>query len=329
MSRRIAYALGIVALLVLVAALLLVRNRDGALDTVAVTTGTIDVTIQTVGTVQAVNAEVVRASTGGVIETLGVRSGDVILAGDIIAILDQAPFTRAIGDAQAQLIQAEFALQLAEHRTEIEPDNEDRRFEALAAADRVERAERAVADARQQQRRSVVLSARGGTVLEVQVRVGDAIGANQPVARVAFSDDFRLVADVDEIDLPNVGEDAPVRFRLDAYPATEIEGRVDQTAPIARQQGGATVFATTILFEVPASIDVRPGMNADVTIVTDAREGVLLIPERALRTIGDRSFVEVVVGGDVVEREVTLGYRGQGQVEIVAGLAEGDRVVLR
>jgi multidrug efflux pump subunit AcrA (membrane-fusion protein) len=137
-----------------------------------------------------------------------------------------------------------------------------------------------------------------------------------------------LVADVDELDLPNVGVGAVVRFRLDAFPATEIEGRVVSTAPQARQQGGATVFPTTIEFDAPDDLDIRPGMNADATIVTAERAGVLIIPERALTTVGERVFVDVLVDGDVEEREVTLGYRGGGQVEVVDGLAEGDEVLL-
>jgi multidrug efflux pump subunit AcrA (membrane-fusion protein) len=56
---------------------------------------------------------------------------------------------------------------------------------------------------------------------------------------------------------------------------------------------------------------------------------VLLIPEAALRTVGDRSFVVVVTGDGTEEREVELGYRGSGRVEIVSGLVEGERVVIR
>jgi multidrug efflux pump subunit AcrA (membrane-fusion protein) len=69
-------------------------------------------------------------------------------------------------------------------------------------------------------------------------------------------------------------------------------------------------------------------MNADVTITTASRDNVLLIPERALKTVGDRSYVTVRTRGGEDEREVTLGYRSNGQVEVVDGLAEGDVVVL-
>jgi RND family efflux transporter MFP subunit len=327
-SRRI--VLGIIALVAVSAILfLVVRGRDGETETAIAQRGSIDVTIQTVGTIQVPNAPIVRASIGGVIAELGTSAGDRVTAGDILAVLDLEPLERAVTDAENQLVQAEFALQLAEYRASQNPVDRSLQFEVLAAGERVSRAERAVADAERARRSAVIVAPVDGTVIEVQVRRGDAVGQNQPVARIATPNDMRLVADVDELDLPNVSPGAVVRIRLDAYPATELEGQVLSTAPIARQQGGTTVFATTVTFAVPDDLDVRPGMNADVTIVTDARDDILLIPERALRTVGNRSYVEVDAGTEIIEREVTLGYRGQGQVEVVAGLSDGERVVLR
>ncbi|HBY44809.1 MAG TPA: hypothetical protein DEG70_00940 [Chloroflexi bacterium] len=69
-------------------------------------------------------------------------------------------------------------------------------------------------------------------------------------------------------------------------------------------------------------------MNADVTIVTASRQNVLLIPQRALKTVGDRSFVTVRTPQGNTDREVILGYRSQGNVEVVSGLTDGEVVVL-
>ena len=120
-----------------------------------------------------------------------------------------------------------------------------------------------------------------------------------------------------------------MRVRLDSFPATEIEGSVIRTSPQAVQRGGATLFPADVRITVPDDLDIRPGMNADVTIVTDLRENVLLVPERALRTVGRRAFVEVERDGEFNEVEVILGYRSGGVAEVVSGLEEGDRVRLR
>jgi RND family efflux transporter MFP subunit len=326
--RRAILTVGLVLILA-VALVFFVRGRERAPETAIAQRGSIDVTIQTVGTVQIPDAPVVRARAGGVVAELGVAAGDRVAAGDILIVLEQEAFDRGVLDAENLRTQAEYALQLAELRAAANPDDEALRFDVLSAADRLERAERAVSDAERARRDSIVVAPSDGVVVEVQVRRGDAVGQNQVVARITSPADFRLVADVDEPDLPNVRTGAEARIRLDAFPATELTGEVLSTAPLARQQGGATVFATTIAFVPDDSLDIRPGMNADVTIVTEAREGVLLIPDRALRTVGERSFVEVQTANGTVEREVTLGYRGLGQVEVVQGLSEGERVVLR
>jgi len=307
----------------------LFAGRDEERRTAVVERGSLDVTIQTVGTLQATGATTVRSVQGGLVDTLGAEPGDIVSAGDIVVLLDIEPFDRAVQIAERELEQAEFALQSAEQQASDDSGNAEIALDVLGAAERVERATVAVSDAVEARRNAAVVSPRAGTVIEILVREGDAIGANQPVARIASLADLSVIADVDELDLPNVNPGAEARFRLDAFPATELTGTVVSTAPQARQQGGATVFATEITFEPPDDLDIRPGMNADVTIVTAAREDVLLIPESALRTVGDRSFVVVETTDSTEEREVELGYRGSGRVEVVSGLTDGERIVLR
>jgi RND family efflux transporter MFP subunit len=329
MSRSWLLAAVAAVTIVVAAGIWYVSQRGDEQTTAVVERGAIDVTIQTVGTLQATGAATIRASEAGSIEEMGAETGDIVDAGDILVLLDIEPFDRAVQNADRELEQAEFALQAAELQAAVDNPTSELRLEVLSAAARVERAQTALSEATEARRAAVITSPRAGTVVEVLVRVGDVISANQPVARIATPDDLTVVADVDELDLPNVVPGAEARFRLDAFPASEVTGQVVSTAPQARQQGGATVFTTEITFNPPDGLDIRPGMNVDVTIVTAAREDVLLIPEAALRTVGDRSFVVVESGGDGEEREVELGYRGGGKVEIVAGLTEGERVVLR
>lgn len=303
-------------------------QRGSDVLTAAVTRGSIDVTIQTVGTIQATGAAVVRPGASGTIDTLGVEAGDVVTEGDVVAILGREPFQEALDSAESTLERAEYALQLAESRSAVSPDDEGLRLEALSAARQVDDARRAVDKARETLDSTVVLAPATGTIIELSVRVGDTVTQAQPLARIAGPSDFQLVADVDELDLPNVAPGAAVTFRLDAYPERELAGTVRSTAVQARVQGGATVFATTIDFEPPSDLDIRPGMNADITIVTASRENVLLIPERALKTVGDRSFVTVRTRQGAEDREVILGYRSHGEVEVVDGLTEGDVVII-
>lgn len=305
------------------------QGRGDEQQTARVTEGSLDVTIQTTGVLYAANPALVRSPSGALIDVLGVRVGDVVAQGDIIAILAQEPFDDAVRDATRGLERAEFALQLAESRLANDSGNADLRLAAVSASEDVTRARRSVDDAEQARRDSVVLSPIDGVVVELNVRAGDGVGAQQQIARVVAPQELELRASVDELDMPNVAPGAAVRFRPDAFPASEIEGVVSRIAPQGRNQNGATVFDVTITFTTPDDVPLRPETNAEVTITTASRDQVLLIPERALRTVGDRVFVDVVREGDTVEQEISVGYRGNGQVEVVNGLSLGDEVVLR
>ena len=303
-------------------------QRGANLETAVATRGSLDVTIQTVGTIQATGARAVRPVVSGVIAEVGVKAGDTVQQGDVIALLDRAPFDNALSNAHSTLTQAEYALQEAEGRAAASPDDTGLKLDALGATQRVRDAQRAVDAAQRALDSSAILAPTEGQIIELSVNIGDPINQQQTIARIASPSDLRLVADVDELDLPNVEINADVTFRLDAFPDRELTGTVQSTAPQARMQGGATIFSTTITYEPPGDLDIRPGMNADVTIVTARRENVLIIPERALQTIGERSFVTVRVNGKNESREVILGFRSAGQVEVVQGLSDNDVVVL-
>ncbi len=301
---------------------------DDEEETYTVSRGSIDVTIQTIGKVQSTSSTTVRSAVAGEVEIVAVEAGDVVAAGDILVMLVTTPLERTEASANQQLEDAEFALQLAERALDEEPDNETRRLTVIQAAQRVDAAELALADAELALTNAVIVAPRAGTILEVPVRQGDLVNRTAPVAVLFARDDLEVVATVDELDLANVQIGAEATMRLDAFPDREIPGVVLATAPAAREQGGATVFSTTIALTLPDDLDIRPGMNTDVTIVTEARDDVLLIPQRAIRTVGNRAFVQVLRDGTPVEQEVILGYRSSGRAEVVSGLVDGDRVVL-
>lgn len=329
MNRALVAVVATAALLLVGALVWWFGFRDDSVQTAIITRGSIDVTIQTIGRVESTSATTIRSRTPGEVETVAVQPGDLVVEGDILLQLEQEPLERAHDDAIVALEEAEFALQRAQREATDDPENEDLSFAVVQADQTVENRQRGVADAERALMDSFIVAPRDGIVLDTSVSSGDLINRSQPVATMYARDDLEVVADVDELDLANVNSGADAVVRLDAYPSNEIEGEVISTSPAAQEQGGATVFSTTIAIDIDPSMDIRPGMNADVTIVTDARNDVLIAPQQAIRTIGERAFVNVLQNGDRVEQEVILGYRSGDVVEIVSGLSEGDRVALQ
>ncbi len=329
MSRRRWLLLLVLLVVVFIAGVWWLRGREESRQTAFVAEGSLDVTIQTTGVVYAAAPQVVRSTANGRIANVGVRVGDTISAGDIVVVLDAEPFERTLLDARRAQERAEFALQLAEARLAADTENIDVRLAAVSAAEDVERANRAVTDAESAVRDAVILSPIDGVVTNLPIRVGDPVGGQQEVATVVDPATLAMRASVDELDIPNVSIGAPVVFRPDAFPAITIDGIVTRLAPQGRLQNGATVFDVTVTFTTPDGVPLRPETNAEVTITTATRENALLIPERALRSVGERIFVDVVRDGEPQEQEISVGYRSGGQVEVVDGLSLGDEVVLR
>lgn len=319
---------GVALLLILSIGAWLLFGSDSNATTAAVKRGPLEVTIETVGRLRPRSPLVVRSEADGAVQTVAVKVGDQVETGDIIVALDPRPFEDAIRAAERQVEDAEAALQAVEEETE-DKAVEDRVSRRLLARQRVDTSRRALEIAREQIARSLIVASGSGTVTEVAVAERARIPSGAPVATIVDLSDLLLSVEIDEIDFPLISVGMPVSFRLDAYPGTPVDGSIVQIAPAAQTTGGATTFPTSIEFLGPEGLILRPGMNADVSIKTAVRNDVLLVPERALRTVGRRSFVVVVDGGNRDEREIETGLRSKGMVEVASGLAEGDRVLLR
>ena len=329
MNRRrwLLTAAVVVILGVVVFAVVYSISRNTNVRTAIVTRGSLAATIQTTGRLAAKNPVAVRSDVSGTVQTVAVSPGDPVKAGDVLVQLDRAPFDAAIQQAQKQLANAESALNLAETAAGNNPTPQQTADE-LQADQNVKAARQELASAQDQLTSSLILAPSDGTIIDVQTAKGAPLGQGSTVVDMANLSALNLSIDVDEIDFPHVSSGMKATFRLDAYPGTEISGTITNVSPVAQTSGGTTTFPATITFQTPDGLVLRPGMNANITIQTAVRQNVLLIPESALRTVGQRTFVTIVQSGNQVEREIQIGLRSNGMVEVASGLAEGERVVL-
>ncbi len=317
----------IVVVAAIVAIAVYALNRNGSVRTATVQRGSLSATIQTTGRLSAKNPIAVRSNTSGTVQTVAVNAGDSVKSGDVLVQLDRTPFDDGIDRAQAQLANAEAALNLAESNAGSNPTPQQT-ADKLQAAQNLDAAKQELANAKSQLSSSLVLAPVDGTIIDVQTAKDAPIGQGSTIVDMANLSDLNLSVDVDEVDFPHVQNGMAATFRLDAYPGTEIDGTITNLSPVAQTSGGTTTFPATITFKTPEGVDLRPGMNANVTIKTAVRQNVLLIPEAALRTVGQRTFVTILENGKQTEIEIQIGLRSNGMVEIASGLAEGQKVVL-
>ncbi|NTU80528.1 MAG: efflux RND transporter periplasmic adaptor subunit [Chloroflexales bacterium] len=180
------------------------------------------------------------------------------------------------------------------------------------------------------------------TVARVDMRVGEPADATAIIALVDLSS-FHVDLPVDELDIAQVKEGQRVNVDLDAIPGQTFGGTVTNVAPLAtRSDTGTTTYEVTVTID-QESVGVRPGMTAVIEIITEEKQGVVLVPRRAVRAEGGQSFVLVpsptqqpqpTAPGQTAalpgeRRAVTIGLSNSEFVEIVSGLSAGDKVLVQ
>lgn len=169
----------------------------------------------------------------------------------------------------------------------------------------------------------------GGTVLAVGLKDGQPVQEGQILLTVGDLGQMTVSARVDEVDIGKVEPGQRLSVRSNAYPQNRFKGEVVRAAAQIAQSGGAVGG----FFEVEGQVTnpdglLRSGMNAEVTITAESREDVIVLSLAAVREEGETASVLVVEGFQVKLRPVSLGLRTQTEVEIRAGLTEGEQVIV-
>ncbi len=230
------------------------------------------------------------------------------------------------GPEQAQLAAAWQRVEEARARLDqLRQPAQDFDLERVEAERR--RAELAVEQAERRLEKALLLAPMNGVIGGLAIEKGEWAGA-QPVITLLDTSVLHIDVKVDEIDVARVQPGQEVRITLDALPDVELTGRVDRIASTSTVLNGIVSYAVRIVLD-PITAPLRVGMTANASIIVDQREGVLLVPNWAVRRdrAAGKSFV-TVVGADnqLQELEVQVGLRGETQTEILSGLSEGQTV---
>jgi HlyD family secretion protein len=206
----------------------------------------------------------------------------------------------------------------------------------------VARAEVALKAARRDLEMATLKAPFAATVATVDMQVGEPADATSVIGVVDLSA-FHVDVPVDELDIAGVQPGQRVQISLDALPGVEIGGVVTNIAPQAtRSEQGTTSYEVTVTLDQD-SAGVRPGMTAAVEIVTQEKPEVVLVPRRAVRSKGGKSYVyvpnpnlapqPVAPGQDAPppgdRREVTIGLANAEFVEVLSGLNPGDTILVQ
>lgn len=163
-----------------------------------------------------------------------------------------------------------------------------------------------------------------GEVATRNIEPGEMAGPSQPVMTVVNIDKILVEGTVAESDIALVKQGQKVTVKVEAA-GGNFEGIVKILSPVANSQ--------TKGYPVKIEIDnsgrkLKPGMFAEIELVTKSKEAALVIPKEALVTRGADKILYVVQGGIAIERPVETGIEANDKVEIIKGLSTGEKFVL-
>lgn len=228
--------------------------------------------------------------------------------------------TSSLSAAYAQLTQAQANL------ATLEAGPSEAQLKAARA--QVEQARIALEIAETNLEKATLKAPFAGVIAAVNVKVGEA-AAGGPAFVLVDTSLFHIDVTVDEVDVARIGLGQPLTVTLDALPGEVINGEVDRIAPTATVNGGVVSYAVRLVLDA-TDAPLRAGMSATADIVVDRAEGVVLVPNWAIRR--DRDTGEVLVSilrdGQPVEVPVELGLRNESFSEVVEGVEAGDTVAV-
>lgn len=320
-------------------------ESDTDLQTHTVGRRDISATVMAMGVVRPmVGAEVkVGSRVSGVVTRIHANIGDVVQAGDVIAEIDGAEFRAKVAQNEASLARARAEAELDRVNLERLQAMADREFvsrqqlDAAESALQVSRAQVRLAEANLESARIQLSYTRitapiAGVVASVATQEGETVAASfaaPTFVNIIDLDRLEVQAYVDETDIGRIREGQEARFSVDSYPAEEFQGVVTAIYPKAVIQDNVVNYVVTVRITDRKGLTLRPEMTAAVTLVLEPRTDALAVPASAVARDRAERYVMVMEDGVPVRRTVRVGWTQGGWTEIVEGLSEGDRIVLR
>lgn len=178
--------------------------------------------------------------------------------------------------------------------------------------------------------KTIVSSTVSGVVTRVEADPGEVVSPNTPVVFVITDAEFKLEAQIAEADIAKIKVGDPARVTLDAYGEDVVfQAEVLAIDPAETMIEGVATYKTTLRLAVQDS-RIKSGMTANIDIMTNKRDAVVSVPQRAVISKNGKKIVRVLdEQNNMSEVEVATGLRGSdGNIEITSGVKEGDKVVV-
>lgn len=291
----------------------------------------------------------IKTKVSGEIKAVYVEEGQVVHQGDLLYEVVDTEYARHVALQRVQLKQA----RLDAERAEVERGRKEQALatrgisaaeydvakrEAEMAALTIESAKVQLQSAEDQLAYTKITAPIDGVVIVRNVEAGEVVTAGitatvngDPQLTIAQMDRLLLEIDLNQVDVAKVKRDQTARILLDAYPGVEVPGFVSQIAAAGHTDPTRGIDVFTVKVEVDpskASVEIKPGMTAEVRIGIGSWPDVVKLPAESVFEEEGKSYAYIVREADGKKTkekvELQLGHRSDREVEVTSGINEGD-----
>lgn len=195
--------------------------------------------------------------------------------------------------------------------------------------------------------KNIIISPIDGQIAQVNITLGSdtsaSSAANVGTAAITVITQQKIaIIQLNEVDTAKIKVGQDTDLTLDALPDLKIKGKISEIAGVGVATQGVVNYNVKISFDTQDE-RIKPGMSISALITTSQKDNVLLLPNEAVKSQGDRSYIEVLPGYETkantrgqissvatpVRKFIEIGSANDTETEITSGLNEGDMVILR
>ena len=358
-------AAGVVAAIVLIAVVvtLAINARPAGNNgpvTDMVTEGTFTTTVEAKGQLKPISSSVVSPSVDGTVDSINVQAGQSVSEGDVLMTIKNDELDRSVAEAQRAVAAAQEDLsnaQKAATAAQATPTADVDEASAAAAGaptasgdtNAVSAAQRSLASAQANLDQAnakaagrTVTAPSSGSIVELNAKVGatvtggmimgesDTSGGKQCM-QIADLSKMKVTVQVGEKDIAKIAVGQSANVTYPAFPDIVSQGTVTAIASVANSDaansgGGSVTFNVDILIEA-SDARLKPGMTAEVSVVTEQLDDVVMVPTMALMTEdGEHYYVNVATDDEGKQtRRVKVTIVTQNDNEAVVGKTQVKR----
>lgn len=181
-----------------------------------------------------------------------------------------------------------------------------------------------------------------GTIAKVSVKKFDSISSGASLVTAITKQQLATIS-LNEIDVAGIKVGQKVSLTFDAVEGLTMTGQVSEVDTIGTVSQGVVNYSVKIVFDTQDE-RIKSGMSVNASIITDTKIDVLTVPSSAIKSSGGVNYVEIPDSSEVVDQnvnggvvlvrplgkqEVEIGVTNGTSAEIISGLKEGDKIIVR